>query len=244
MTPHILIVDDDQDHAESVADILSLRNYHVEIALSGEEAIRRFRQTEFDVTLMDVRLPGIDGVQTLFEFRKLRPSAHVIMMTGFSMERLLSDALNGGAVGVLHKPFAADELLDRLEEVKPRGLVVVGNDDVGVANDISDLLSRTGYRAEIARNGDEVVAKVQSTDCDCLIMDLELPLLSAIAVLRGLDDATRTVPIILLVPRLTHPASLPGSLIAERVLIKPFDPAVLLDAVDEIVEARHAAAAA
>jgi len=244
MTPRILVVDDDQDHAESVADILSLGNYQVEIALSGEAAIQRFRETDFDVTLMDVRLPGIDGVQTFFEFRKLKPSAQVIMMTGFSVEKLISDALDGGAVGVLHKPFAASELLNSLESVKPRGLVIVADDDPEFGQNTSDLLSRTGYKVEIARNGHEAVAKLKSRECDCLIMDLELPLLSAIEVLRELNGSDRMVPIILLVPSLAKHVDIPGSLIAERVLVKPFDPAVLLAAVTDIVETRHAAAAA
>jgi len=243
MNPRILIVDDDQDHAESIADILSLSNYQIEIALSGEEALQRFRRTEFDVTLMDVRLPGIDGVQTFFEFRKIRPAAQVIMMTGFSMETLLSEALKGGAVGVLHKPFAAEELLNHLERTKPYGLVVVADDDPGVSQTIVDMLSKVGYWAEIAVDGDEVVAKLQSTECDCLIMDLELPLLSAIEVLRGLHESNRKVPIILLVPSLVGQTGIPDSLIAERVLIKPVDPTVLLEAVKKIVETRHASAA-
>jgi two-component system, NtrC family, response regulator HydG len=243
MTPRILVVDDDQDHAESVADILLLRNYQVEIALSGEDAIQRFRQTDFDITLMDVRLPGIDGMQTFFEFRRLRPSAQVIMMTGFSVEKLISDALNGGAVGVLHKPFAASELLNTLEAVKPRGLVMVADDDPEFRQNTTDLLSRTGYKVEIARNGDEAATTLRSTDCDCLIMDLELPLLSAIEVLRGLNGSSRMVPIILLVPSLANQMDIPRSLIAERVLIKPFDPAILLAAVADIVETRHASAA-
>ena len=63
MKPRVLIVDDDRDHAESVADILLLQDYEVEIADTGEKALERFRAIDFDVTLMDVRLPGMSGLE-------------------------------------------------------------------------------------------------------------------------------------------------------------------------------------
>jgi two-component system OmpR family response regulator len=61
--PRILIVDDDRDHAESAVDILVAQNYDVEIALTGDKAVERFRLINFDVTLMDVRLPGMNEVR-------------------------------------------------------------------------------------------------------------------------------------------------------------------------------------
>src|SRR5262249_5086451 len=60
MKHHVLIVDDDKDHAESIADLLQLRGYEVEVAYSGEEALELFRAHEPDVTVMDVKLPGMN----------------------------------------------------------------------------------------------------------------------------------------------------------------------------------------
>jgi two-component system, NtrC family, response regulator HydG len=107
----ILIVDDDRDHAESIADILAMHGHDVAMAFSGEEAVRRFGERGFDLTLMDVKLPGINGVEAFFELRRQRADAQVIMMTGFSVEQLLSQAMLNGARGVLYKPLAIPDLL-------------------------------------------------------------------------------------------------------------------------------------
>ena len=121
MTCRIFVVDDDRDHAESIADILGMHGYEVELSFSGEDAVRRFSERDFDIVLLDVKLPGMNGVEAFFEFRRQRPDAQVIMMTGFSLEQLLSQALSSGAEGVLRKPFAVPELLKALAEARPRG---------------------------------------------------------------------------------------------------------------------------
>jgi two-component system response regulator HydG len=73
MSERVLIVDDDKDHAESIADLLQLRGFEVEVAYSGEQALQLFRKAPFDVSIMDVKLPGMNGVDAFFEFRKVRP---------------------------------------------------------------------------------------------------------------------------------------------------------------------------
>jgi len=115
----IFVVDDDRDHAESIADILAMQGYEVEMAFTGEDAVRRFGESHFDLTLMDVKLPGMNGVEAFLALKQTRPDAHVIMMTGFSVEPLLSQALSSGAGGILHKPFAVTDLLSAVKQVKP-----------------------------------------------------------------------------------------------------------------------------
>src|SRR5665213_871158 len=129
MKQRVLIVDDDVDHAESLADVLEMRGHPVELAHSGEEAVARFSRSEFDLVLLDVKLPGMNGVETFLELKKVRPSARVMMMTGFSLEELIAQAIESGALGVLYKPFAATELLATLGQVAPRGVVLVADDD-------------------------------------------------------------------------------------------------------------------
>ena len=243
MKPRILIVDDDRDHAESVADILVGHNYEIEIALTGEKALERFRTVDFDVTLMDIRLPGMNGVQTFFEFRKVRPDAQVILMSGFSVEKLISEALNGGALGILHKPFDSGELIKALKAVKPRGLILVADDDQQCAGRTKDVLISSGYRVEVACTGEEAKEKLLIRSCDCLILDLQLPLLSALQVYLGLGGQLPSVPTILLVPEFAAETDFAESVVANRVLVKPFDPAVLLEAVTVLLESHRAAAA-
>jgi two-component system response regulator HydG len=121
MNYRIFIVDDDRDHAESIADILAMHGHDVDMAFSGEEAVRRFGEREFDVTLMDVKLPGINGVEAFFELRRQRADAQIIMMTGFSVEQLLAQAVLAGARGVLYKPLAVPDLLRAIDGIDRPG---------------------------------------------------------------------------------------------------------------------------
>ena len=111
----ILIVDDDVDFAEALAEVIEAEGYYVECTHTGGEAVARFRENDFDIAFIDVKLPDMNGLESLFEIRRLKPGAKVMMMTGFSMELLPQQAVEGGAFGVLEKPFAPEALLEAIE---------------------------------------------------------------------------------------------------------------------------------
>jgi DNA-binding response OmpR family regulator len=230
----VFVVDDDVDHAESIADVLEARGYAVEIAFSGEEAVARFRETDFDIVLMDIKLPGINGVETFFEFKKIRPEAHVFMMTGYSVEQLMAQAVENGALGVLKKPFGMTDLLSALEEVKPRGMVLVADDDPLFANSIIALLASHGYRAETAATGQEALDKLAQGGVDCLLLDVRMPILSGLEVYLRMKQAGKLVPTILVTGYAADDETSRLGTMTQGLLVKPFDPAVLLRAMSEL----------
>jgi DNA-binding response OmpR family regulator len=116
----VLIVEDDRDFAESLVIALGTRKCQVDIAGSGEEAVRKFRHNRYDIAFMDVKLPGMNGVQSLAEILMVAPDARVVMMTGFSEQSLLDQALRTGAVAVLLKPFRMRELLAYIDQLQDR----------------------------------------------------------------------------------------------------------------------------
>jgi len=232
MTARVLVIDDDRDHAESIADILSMRGHSVEAVFSGEQGVEVFREQDFDIVFMDVKLPGMNGVETFFEFKKIRPGARVMMMTGFSLEQLITQAIENGALGVLRKPFAIQDLLHVLEQIKPRGMVLVADDDPDFAASLEPVLTHHGYRVVIASTGEEALAKASADGVDCLVLDLSMPLLTGIDVYRKLKAAGKEIPTIFV-------TGLPGerlNAVSELhsdggVLMKPFDPSDLLRAI-------------
>jgi DNA-binding response OmpR family regulator len=117
MIMRVLIVDDDRDHAESIADVLAWRGCEVELAFSGEEAVDKFRNASFEFVLMDIKLPGIDGIEVFFECKKIRAQPNILLMTGYSLDHLARRALEGGALGVLQKPFAMQEIFDVVQRI-------------------------------------------------------------------------------------------------------------------------------
>ncbi|HZT87641.1 MAG TPA: response regulator [Stellaceae bacterium] len=231
----IFIVDDDTDHAESIADVLETRGYQVELAASGEEAVARFHEADFDVVLMDIKLPGMNGVETFFEFKKIRPSAHVFMMTGYSVEQLIAQAVENGALGVLKKPFEMPDLLATLDDVKPRGgMVLIADDDPLFSHSLIALLESKGYSVETAATGQEALDKLAAGGVDCLLLDVRMPILSGLEVYLRMKEANRLVPTILVTGYAgDDEANRLGSM-TQGLLVKPFDPAVLLHAMAEL----------
>jgi DNA-binding response OmpR family regulator len=194
----VLIVDDDLDHAESLVDVIEMRGHVTQLAHSGEEAIGYFRAGDFDFVLLDVKLPGINGVDTFLELKQIRPTAQVMMMTGYSVEQLVTRAIEGGALGVLHKPFAATEILELLVEVKQRGRVLVADDDPDFVDSVVPILESAGYRVDTAATGAEALEQMQHEHVDCLLLDLSLPVLSGAELYARLVEASRIVPTVLM----------------------------------------------
>lgn len=114
---NVLIVEDDPDFAESLMIALGVRDCHVDIARTGEEAIRKFHNLCYDIAFMDIKLPGKNGVESLAEIREFCPSAHVVMMTGFSETSVLDKARQAGAVDILRKPFRLKEMFGHIDKL-------------------------------------------------------------------------------------------------------------------------------
>jgi two-component system response regulator HydG len=110
----ILVVDDDRDNADSLAEVFALDDHRVTVAYSGEQAIEAFRHSRFDMGFFDVMMPGKNGVESFIEIRGFRPEAKVFFMTGYSGEDLLQAARDHGAMGVFSKPVDLNRVLDML----------------------------------------------------------------------------------------------------------------------------------
>ena len=112
----ILVVDDDTDGADNLSEALKLCGHNVTTVYCGEDAVDAFRQGAFDVTFMDVMMLGLNGVEAFLEIQKIKPNAKVYMMTGCTARDLLQEAVGHGAAGVLQKPIALENALDRAIE--------------------------------------------------------------------------------------------------------------------------------
>ena len=110
-TSTILIVDDDADFLESLADILTAKGYQVVSAHGGRQAIQAARETPMDVVLSDIVMPGIDGLEACQEIEKLHPGASFLLMTGQPSDRLPQQALGKTDWPLLRKPFDVERLL-------------------------------------------------------------------------------------------------------------------------------------
>jgi len=113
----ILIVDDDASTRTIVSFILKHKGYSVTMVGRGEEAVEEVMRRPFRVTLMDIRMPGINGLAAFRRIREIRRGAAVIMMTAYAVEDLVRAALQEGACGILYKPLDIDRMLCLIERV-------------------------------------------------------------------------------------------------------------------------------
>ena len=116
----ILVIDDDEGHAEALADGLELDGYSCELASSGEEGVERMQASSFDAVLTDLVMRGKSGLEVLEEAKELQPEAPVLLITGHATVESAVDAMRRGAEDYLQKPVNLGELRAKLKKAVDR----------------------------------------------------------------------------------------------------------------------------
>ncbi len=114
---NILIVDDNKDFADVFCDILRANNYKAESCYGGVQAIDLIKKNIFDIMFLDIRMPDMDGIETLREVKKLRPDTMVIMMTGYSVDEMVHRAIEEKASEIIYKPFEIEKVLGLIRDI-------------------------------------------------------------------------------------------------------------------------------
>jgi len=112
----VLVVDDEKEFLETIVKRLKRRHLYVEGAENGPEAIEMVRNGKFDVVLLDVKMPGMDGVEVLREMKKLKPLMEVVMLTGHASVESGIEGMKLGAFDYLMKPVELEQLIEKLND--------------------------------------------------------------------------------------------------------------------------------
>ena len=112
----ILVIDDEAIMQEILGDFLREEGYRVDVAGSGEEGLERAQDRSYDCAIVDLMMPGIDGIETMQQLRLIDPSLPVIMVTAFASVESAVEAMKQGAYEYITKPFKNDEVLVVLEK--------------------------------------------------------------------------------------------------------------------------------
>ncbi|MBA3015739.1 MAG: response regulator [Proteobacteria bacterium] len=118
----ILLVDDEQDFRTTLATRLRLRNLDVTEKKSGEMAILAMGEQSFDVVVLDIRMPGMDGIDTLRHMKSIQPTTEVILLTGHASVESGIDGMQLGALDYLIKPCDIAELVLKIESAHQQKL--------------------------------------------------------------------------------------------------------------------------
>ncbi|MBD3297093.1 MAG: response regulator [candidate division Zixibacteria bacterium] len=110
----VLLVDDEEGYVGVLAKRLAKRDLLVTSAFSGVEAIRILRRNDFDLAVLDLKMPDMDGIEVLKIFKKMAPDMAVIMLTGHGSEQAARDGILQGAYDYLTKPCELEDLISKI----------------------------------------------------------------------------------------------------------------------------------
>ena len=116
MYESILVVDDDEAVRKSLSSILSEEGYSVETVENGNQAIRISEKSRFDIALIDIKLPDMDGTELLSRLKENQPRMIMIVITGFPTLENAMETVNEGADGYILKPFDVQKLLEMIRK--------------------------------------------------------------------------------------------------------------------------------
>jgi DNA-binding NtrC family response regulator len=191
----ILLVDDDEDICENMADIFNELGYHIDVAYDGTAALNLVRKRSYDVVLLDLKLPGMDGLSLYREIKKVQAGAVAFLITAYASGRTSEEAVIAGMSQVLPKPLELPRLLSLIEGALEQPLVMVVDDDSDLCANLWDLLRERGYRVSIAHDGRGAIEQLRGST-RVVFIDMKLPDGDGSQVFHLVRDAnpdTRTV---------------------------------------------------
>jgi len=195
----VLVVDDNKEFCQNVVDILELKGYEAVAAYDGYKALELVKQDGFDLVLMDIKMPVIDGVETFKKLKEIAPDTPVIMITAYTVEDLIREALKEGAFASLKKPLDFDELFELIEQVIDKGaMILVVDDDKDLCTNMKDVLEDRGYRVTVAHDGNMAIEKAQKNNFDIMLLDLKLPVLNGLETYLSIHEFRANVVAIMI----------------------------------------------
>ncbi len=121
----VLLVDDEEDFVDTLANRLQMRDLTVDVAYDGKSAVEKVKQHAYDAMILDLVMPGIDGIETLKRVLAINPDLQVILLTGRATIATGVEAVKRGAADFLEKPTELDVLLERIQQAATKRLVLI-----------------------------------------------------------------------------------------------------------------------
>src|SRR4030067_144847 len=234
----ILLVDDDIGMTETLFDIFTDLGYYVEIANDGLKALEKVKTRTFDVILMDIKMPGINGVEPDKKIKHIRPEAVGMMMTAYSVEDFWAEALKEGAYEIMRKTIEIPKVVQFVEGLEKSALILIVDDDLSTCKTLTDVLFEKGYRIATASNGKEAINMLKEKNFDIVFIDVKMPVMNGLEVYRALREIRPYIKVIMMtgyrqeVQDLIEEATKNS---AYTCIYKPFDAEEVLKLVEEIL---------
>ena len=173
--PNVLVVDDEPGIRITMAGILEDEGYNVIVAEDGCHGIEAAKKTNFKIAFIDMKMPGIDGIETVKEIKKISPDTIIFFMTAFLAEDTLNEAAKLETQAILYKPLDFGLILKILKEDLAKTTILVVDDESAIHDTLQEVLEVRGYKVYVAVNGYTAIQIAKSTHFDIMFIDVLMP---------------------------------------------------------------------
>lgn len=142
MSEKILLVDDEKEFLEVMSDRMKARGMDVSTAESAQEALQKVEAGGYDAIVLDLQMPGVDGIETLKALKKNRPELQVILLSGHATLEKGVEAMKLGAMDFLEKPADLNELTEKIKTAQARKMIFV---EQQIESKLKDIISAKGW---------------------------------------------------------------------------------------------------
>jgi DNA-binding NtrC family response regulator len=237
--PRLLIVDDEPDICENLADILCEEGYQVDVAHDGESALKLVESNAYDVALLDLKMPGMDGLELHRRIKEISSGTVAIVITAYASSDMARQILASGALQILSKPIDIPKLLNLVNEAVGQPLLLVVDDDEDLCETLWEIFHDKGYRVCTAHDLRQAEAQLQVHNYDVILVDMKLPQGSGLAILdmiRERNPSAESIVITGFRDELNEQVRQALASGARGVCYKPFDVPQLLNKVAELAK--------
>lgn len=242
MTPmRILVVDDDRDFTESIGELIELEGHQSILAYNGVEALKIFKQNNIDIILLDFRMPGLNGIETLSEIRKLNLSVPVVIMTAYASTEITKDAIKHGAIEVMNKPFDINKLMELISSIKQFHNILLLDDDKDYADSLSIALLDEGYKTYVAYDTEQAINYISDNYIQLQILDIRINGETGIDVWLSMRKKHFDIPTIFIsgyTKQFFDQINEISQITQIEIMEKPFAPHELLNKINDLALAR------
>jgi DNA-binding NtrC family response regulator len=193
----ILVVDDDRRIVKTTCDILKIKGHEPTAAYSGEEGAEQVKNDQPDCVLMDIKMPGINGVEAMKLMHEIVPALPVVLVSAYATDELLDEAKRAGAYAVLSKPLNFPMILAFLSLLRKEESILVVDDDPNFCRTLKDLLVLRGFRVETESEPQKVLAHLERDYQLAVVLDLKLGAVDGTEVLKAVRAKYPTKPVVL-----------------------------------------------
>jgi len=234
----ILVVDDDRRIVRTTCDILKIKGHEAIPAYSGEEGVAQVRQAAPDCVLMDIKMPGIDGVEALKQMKAIMPALPVVLVSAYAADDLLDEARRAGAYAILNKPLNFPLVLSFLSLLDKEESILVVDDDPAFCRTLQDILTLRGYRVETESEPQRVMDHLeQDYKLAIVLLDLKLGAASGVDVLEAIQARYPGKPVVMMTGyrrEMTDSIELARRIGAYTCLYKPLEMDALFQLIEDI----------